>query len=42
MHPTEFWWLADAKTPPKRYGSMAESDVAELYEEMKKWGAFDG
>lgn len=43
MHPREFWWLADAKKPPKVYaGGMSEEEVASLYDEMKSWGVFDG
>jgi hypothetical protein len=32
MHPTEFFWLMDAKTPPKMYGNLTQQDVDELYE----------
>ncbi|MGE0602233.1 MAG: phage tail assembly chaperone [Xanthobacteraceae bacterium] len=33
LHPTEFWWLVDSRKPAKRYGSMTEDQVAELYED---------
>ena len=33
LHPTEFWWLAEAHKPVKMYGSMTEDDVAEIYQE---------
>lgn len=33
MTPDEFWWLAEAHKPPKMYGSMTESEVADIYEE---------
>jgi hypothetical protein len=33
LHPTEFWWLAEAHRPVKMYGSMSEDDVAQIYEE---------
>ena len=32
LHPTEFWWLYDLRKPVKMYGSLSESDVAELYQ----------
>jgi hypothetical protein len=38
MHPVEFWWMLDAKRPPKMYGSLKEEEIAELYEEMKRAG----
>lgn len=31
LHPIEWWWIAEAKKPPKMYGRMTESEVAELY-----------
>jgi len=33
LHPQEFWWMAEAKRPPKMYGKMSEHEVAEMYEE---------
>lgn len=33
MHPVEFWTLAEAKIPPKNYGSMTEAEVAQIYNE---------
>lgn len=34
LHPTEFYWLLDAKRPRKTYaGGMSEAVVEELYEE---------
>lgn len=38
LHPLEFWWIVDARKPPKRYGSLSENDVAELHEELKDMG----
>lgn len=34
LHPTELWWLIDAKRPRKMYGSMTEDTVRELYDEL--------
>jgi hypothetical protein len=43
LAPTEFWWMVEAKKPKKTYaGGMTEHEVAELYGEMKSWGAFNG
>lgn len=43
MHPTEFWWLAEAKKPPKVYaGGLTEPDVAEIHAGLKSMGALDG
>lgn len=33
MHPTEFWWAVEARTPVKLYGSMTEFEVAQIYRE---------
>ncbi|RFA24346.1 hypothetical protein CAI21_21975 [Alkalilimnicola ehrlichii] len=33
LHPVEFWWLVQAKTPTRMYGSLTEDEVAELYED---------
>ncbi|MFA5387043.1 MAG: hypothetical protein WC322_01450 [Candidatus Paceibacterota bacterium] len=33
MAPCEIWWLIDARTPEKMYGSLRESEVAEIYEQ---------
>lgn len=38
MHPTEFWWMYDARRPVKKYGSMTEPEMAELHEQLKGWG----
>lgn len=36
------WWLVyDAKIGEQHYGTMRESDVAELYDDMVR-GGFDG
>ena len=32
LTPREVWWLAEAKRPPKMYGSLTESEVRDLYE----------
>lgn len=41
LYPDEFWWLADARKPPKTYaGGLSEADVADLYEDLKRQGAF--
>lgn len=40
MHPTEFWWLADAKRPPKMYGRLTEAEVEEIYSDMEALGMF--
>lgn len=32
MHPVEFWWLYEVRTPPE-YGSMTRGEVARIYEE---------
>lgn len=29
----EFWWYVELKTPVKMYGSMTESEVAQIYRE---------
>jgi hypothetical protein len=42
MHPTELWWLIEAKMPPKRYGLLTENEMADLYDDMKKKGLLDG
>ena len=33
LHPTEFWWLLEAKRPARMYGSMTETEVREIYHE---------
>jgi hypothetical protein len=33
MHPEDFWWAVEARPPVKRYGSMTEHEVAEIYRE---------
>lgn len=33
MHPTEFWWMAEASRPVKMYGDMTEAEVADIYRE---------
>lgn len=42
LHPVEFWWTVDAKKPKKKYGSMNEDEVADLYDEMKGLGLIHG
>lgn len=32
LNPVEFWWMLDARRPRKKYGSLSEDDVAELYD----------
>jgi hypothetical protein len=39
LRPIEFWWLLDAKRPPKMYGSMTEQQVAQIY--METYGERD-
>lgn len=34
MHPTEFWWLADARRPKKDYNGFTEDEMEEMYQEM--------
>lgn len=36
MHPTELYWLIDAKRPPKTFGRMGltEDEAAEILEDM--------
>lgn len=41
MDPQELWWLADAHRPPKKYGSLSEPEVAELYEFLKDYDEGD-
>jgi len=36
MHPTDLFWLIDAKRPPKMYGSLTEDDVAEIHEFLQE------
>lgn len=38
LHPLEFWWIADARRPPKMYGHLTEDEMADLYEELKQMG----
>ncbi len=38
----DLWWLVEAKMPPKMYGSMRESDVATLHEELVEMGYLRG
>ncbi len=38
LHPEEFWLLAAARKQEKRYGSLTESEVSELYEELERNG----
>lgn len=33
LTPREWWWLHDARQPPRMYGSLSEAEVAELYDE---------
>jgi len=40
MNPIEFWWMVDARRPKKKYGSMTEDEVEELFELVEQ-GAFD-
>lgn len=42
MHPDELWWLVEAKLPQKKYGSLTEDEVAEIYEDMLEKGLFNG
>lgn len=35
MHPVELWWLLDARRPVRMYGDLTESDVSELYDQMR-------
>ena len=39
MHPTELWWLIDARRPRKMYGSSTESEMASLHADLKAMGA---
>lgn len=38
MHPDEVWWLVEAKKPPKRFGSLVESDLEALADDMRELG----
>lgn len=38
MDPAEVWWMVEALRPPKMYGSLPESEIAELWEEAKAEG----
>lgn len=40
LHPEEFFWLLELKSPQKRYGSMTEAEVAQIYAE--DFGAPEG
>lgn len=31
LHPVEFWWLVEARRKEKMYGSLTETEVAELH-----------
>jgi hypothetical protein len=31
LHPIEFWWLCEAKKPPRMYGRLTEAEAAECY-----------
>jgi len=35
MHPTEFYWLLEAKKPQKMYGPFTEEQAEELYQELE-------
>lgn len=41
MTPQEWWWIYDAKIGEPHYGSLRESEIDELYEDMKR-GSFNG
>lgn len=32
MHPIEFWWMVEARTPPKTYAGMREAELDDLLE----------
>ena len=40
LHPLEFWWMADARRPVRRFGRMTESEAAEIYDDMVALGEF--
>lgn len=43
LHPTEFWWIAEAKRAQTLYaGGMNEREVAELYDDMVERGLING
>jgi hypothetical protein len=39
MSPLEFWWMVDARRPSKKYGTLTEAEVEEIYEVVER-GAF--
>jgi hypothetical protein len=38
LHPTEFWWLVEAKRRPKMYGRLTEQEVDDMIAEAKAEG----
>ena len=33
MGPTQFWWIAEQRTPVKMYGKMTQAEVERIYDE---------
>lgn len=38
LHPTEFWWLFEARRPRQMFGSLTDEEVADLYDEAVDLG----